>query len=134
LGFLFVNTAFQAKQNLTALFQKAGFDTTIDQFVVMGALMGKEGIAQKQIAQICCKNESNLTRILKGMEGKGLIFRQKGRDARSRSVCLSDTGQTLYFALAPIAESYMTQILGELSVEEKAVLAKLIMHIREKLI
>ena len=133
LGFLFVNTAFQAKQNLTALFQKEGFDATIDQFVVMGALMGKDGISQKHIAQICCKNESNLARILKGMESRGLIYRQKGKDARSRNVYLSGKGQILYASLAPIAERYMAQVLGDLSIEEKQMLAKLVLHIREKL-
>jgi len=133
LGFLFVNTAFQAKQNLTALFQKEGFDTTIDQFVVMGALIGKDGITQKDICQICCKNESNLTRILKGMENKGLINRKKGVDARSRNVYLSGKGQALFISLAPIAEKYMAQVLNDLSDEERNMLAKLVLHIRENI-
>ena len=133
LGFLFVNTAFQAKQNLTALFQKEGFDTTIDQFAVMGALLGKDGITQKHIAQICCKNESNLARILKGMESRGLIYRQKGMDARSRNVYLSNKGMILYASLAPIAQKYMTQVLGDLSMEERQILVKLVLHIRGKL-
>ena len=133
LGFLFVNTAFQAKQNLTALFQKEGFDTTIDQFVVMGALIGKDGITQKHICQICCKNESNLARILKGMEDKGLIRRQKGRDGRSRNVYLSEDGQALFIVLAPIAEKYMTYVLSDLSDDERSILAKLVLRIREKL-
>jgi len=130
---LLVNTAFQAKQNLTTLFQKEGFETTIDQFVVMGALMGQNGITQKQICQICCKNDSNLTRILNGMESKGLIYRQKGKDARSRNVYISDKGQVLYIALAPIAERYMNQALGDLSDEERGVLAKILLHIRDKI-
>ena len=133
LGFLLVNTAFQAKQNLTKLFQQEGFDTTIDQFVVMGALIGKNGITQKQICQICCKNDSNLARILNGMENKNLIYRQKGEDARSRNVFLSDKGQALYIALTPIAERYMNQVLGDLSNEERGILVKILLHIREKL-
>ena len=133
LGFLLVNTAFQAKQNLTKLFQQEGFDTTIDQFVVMGALIGKNGITQKQICQICCKNDSNLARILNGMENKNVISRQKGEDARSRNVFLSDKGQALYIALAPIAERYMNQVLGDLSNEERGMLVKILIHIREKL-
>ena len=133
LGFLLVNTAFQAKQNLTKLFQQEGFDTTIDQFVVMGALIGKNGITQKQICQICCKNDSNLARILNGMENKNLIYRQKGEDARSRNVFLSEKGQALYIALAPIAKRYMNQVLGDLSDEERSFLAKMLLHIREKL-
>lgn len=133
LGFLLVNTAFQAKQNLTKLFQQEGFDTTIDQFVVMGALIGKNGITQKQICQICCKNDSNLARILSGMENKNLIYRQTGEDARSRNVFLSEKGGALYIALAPIAERYMNQVLGDLSNEERGILVKILLQIREKL-
>ena len=133
LGFLFVNTAFQAKQNLTTLFQKEGYDITIAQFAVMGALIGKNGLTQKQICQISCKNDSNLTRILNGMESKGLIYRQKGQDARSRNVYLSEQGQALYVALAPIAEKYMYQVLGDLPEEQRGILAKILLTIREKL-
>jgi len=104
LGFLLVNTAFQTKQNLTKRFQQKGFDTTIDQFVVMGALLGKNGVPHKQICQIFRKNDSNLAHILNGMENKNLIYRQKGEDARSRNVFLSDKGQALYIALVPMAE------------------------------
>ena len=115
------------------MFQKEGFDTTIDQFVVMGALIGKDGITQKHICQICCKNESNLARILKGMEDKGFISRKKGKDARSRNVYLSAEGQELYIALAPIAEKYMAYVLGDLSDEERNMLAKLVLNVRAKL-
>jgi len=133
LGFLFVNTAFQAKQNLTALFQKEGFDTTIDQFAVIGALVRADGISQKEICRICCKNESNLTRILKGMEAKGLVVRKKGEDARSRNVYLTNKGRTLFTSLAPISEKYMYQVLDHLSDVERDMLAKLVLRIREKL-
>ena len=133
LGFLLINTAFQAKQNLTKQFQQEGFDTTIDQFVVMGALIGKNGITQKQICQICCKNDSNLARILNGMESKELIHRQKGEDARSRNVFLTDKGQALYVALLPMAEQYMNQVLGDIQKEDREALAKVLLQIREKL-
>ncbi|MCL2377567.1 MAG: hypothetical protein FWC77_00415 [Defluviitaleaceae bacterium] len=99
----------------------------------MGALIGKDGITQKDICQLCCKNDSNLTRILKGMENKGLIIRKKGKDARSRNVFLSGDGQALFILLAPIAETYMAQVLGDLSDEERNMLAKLVHNVREKL-
>ena len=133
LGFLLVNTAFQAKQNLTAMFQKEGFNATIDQFVVLGALVGKDGITQKEICQICCKNDSNLARILKGMEAKSLIERKKGRDARSRNVYISEKGQALYAALAPIAQGYMVHVLGHLSETERDMLVKILLDVRDKL-
>jgi len=133
LGFLFVNTGFQAKQNLTVIFQKEGFSTTIDQFVVMSALFGTHGITQKQICDKCGKNRSNLTRLLRRMENTGLITRQKGYDGRSRYVYLSEEGRELFISLAPIAVKYMAQVLGDLSDDEKDLLTKLVFRIREKL-
>lgn len=131
LGFLFVNTAFQAKQNLTAQFQKEGFDATSDQFTVMAALFGKEGINQKEIATISWKTDSNLTRILRGMENKGLVFREKGTDARSRNVFLSDKGQGLYLALTQIAGKYMNQVFRDLSSDDQKTLQEILLNIRK---
>lgn len=133
LGFLLVNTSFQAKQNLTSLFQKKGFDATVDQFTVMGALIGEKGMAQRQLCEKSCKNDSNLTRILSGMENKGLIYRQKGQDARSRNVYLSDKGQTLYTSLAPIAETYMRQVFIGLTDDDEKTLKRILLHIRNNL-
>lgn len=133
LGFLLVNTAFQAKQNLTALFQREGYETTVDQFTVMGVLMGRDGITQKQICEMSCKNDSNLTRILSGMESKGLIYRQKGQDARSRNVYLSEQGQALYVSLAPIAETYMKQVFNGITQYEEQTLVSILHHIRSNL-
>jgi DNA-binding MarR family transcriptional regulator len=133
LGFLLVNTAFQAKQNLTAMFQQEGLNATADQFTVLGALFGKEGISQKEICQLTCKNDSNLTRILAGMESKDLITRVKGRDARSRYVALSDKGQKLYMSLAPVAGKYMNQVFDNLTADEQKNLRSVLMKIRENL-
>jgi len=133
LGFLFVNTSFQAKQNLTALFKHSGFDATADQFAVIGVLAMENGITQRQLCEKSCKNDSNLTRILNGMERKGLILRQKGRDARSRHVHLSAAGKALYLSLAPIAEGYMRRVFAGLSDEERAGLEKVLLHIRGNL-
>jgi DNA-binding MarR family transcriptional regulator len=128
-----VNTSFQAKQNLTSAFQKAGFDTTVDQFTVMGAIIGEKEITQRQICEKSCKNDANLTRILKGMESKGLVFRQKGKDARSRNVYLSDEGKQLFASLVPIAEEYMHRVFTGLSEEEEKLLEQMLLKVREKL-
>lgn len=133
IGFVLVNTSFRAKQALTALFQKQGLDATVDQLVILSALLNENGITQTKLCEKTCKNNSNLTRIISGMETKGLVTRQKGHDGRSRIVCISDKGMILYQALAPIAEVYMNQIFSEFSDEEKGLLRDMLARINKQL-
>lgn len=129
-GFLLINTAFQVKQNLTTLFQSHGYEITIDQFAVLTALHNQDRITQKLLCEKTCKTESNLTRILGGMEKKGLLKRQVGTDARSRIVCLTAASRTLYQELLPLATAYNRQILEAFSVEEQKTLTEMILRVR----
>lgn len=133
LGFLTINTAFQAKQNLNTIFQSGGMDATVDQFVILSVLLITDGIGQKELSGRCYKSDSNLTRILNGMENKGLILRQKGKDARSRTIHITKPGRVLYEKLAPMAESYNRQLFQDFSKEEQAVYRSLLMKMRESL-
>ncbi|QQO08639.1 MarR family winged helix-turn-helix transcriptional regulator [Breznakiella homolactica] len=129
-GFTLVNTAFQVKQNLTALFLKHGFDATVDQFSVLAALSREDGVTQKRLSEISGKTDSNLTRILKGMEHKGLLYRRIGSDARNRTVHLSKTGTELYGALLPIAREYNARIFRGISKEETETLSRILRQLR----
>lgn len=133
LGFIFGNTSFQAKQNLTALFHKNGFDSTVDQFSILAALQIEDGITQTQLSGRSCKQSSNLTRILTGMEEKGLLLRLKGCDARSRNVHISQAGRTLYKALSAITENYFQHIFSGLTEEEQRTFADMLHRIQNNL-
>lgn len=133
IGFVLVNTSFRAKQALTALFQKQGLDSTVDQLVILSALLNENGITQTKLCEKTCKNNSNLTRIINGMEEKRLVTRQKGQDGRSRIVCISDKGKILYEALAPIADGYMSKIFSEFSKEEEKLLRDMLARINNQL-
>ncbi len=132
-GFLFINTAFLAKQNLTARFQKSGFDATVDQFAVLSVLNHEDGITQTVLCERSCKNSSNLTRILNGMTAKGLVERKAGEDARSRKVSMTENGKALYQALAPIAHQYMMEIFAPLTEEEQQALLSMLKRMKNRL-
>lgn len=133
LGFLTINTAFQAKQNLNSIFLRNGIDASVDQFVILSVLLIKDGIVQKALSEQCYKSDSNLTRILNVMENKGLIARKKGRDARSRSIFLTEKGTLLYQRLAPLAAAYNSQLFEGFSEEEIVIYRGLLMRMRENL-
>jgi len=133
LGFLLVNTSFQAKQNLNRLFLENGFDNTVDQFVVLGGLLNEGTTSQTELCQRSCKNSSNLTRILTNMESKELISRTKGNDARNNNVSITESGLVLYKGLAPIAERYMRHVFSELTNEERSMFENILLRIRDRL-
>lgn len=133
LGFLTINTAFQAKQNLNSIFQSDAADATADQFVILSVLLTADGLVQKKLSVRCYKSNSNLTRILNVMESKGLIMRQKGRDARSRTIHITRPGRVLYQKLAPLAESYNRQLFQSFTEEELLLYKTLLLKIRSSL-
>jgi len=133
LGFLTINTAFQAKQNLNSIFLRNGIDASVDQFVILSVLLINNGIVQKALSEQCCKSDSNITRILNVMENKELIERKKGMDARSRSIFLTQKGRLLYQRLAPLAAAYNSQLFEGFSEEEIIIYRGLLMRMRENL-
>ncbi|WP_313182502.1 MarR family winged helix-turn-helix transcriptional regulator [Lacrimispora sp.] len=133
LGFLTINTAFQAKQNLNSIFLRNGIDASMDQFVILSVLLINNGIVQKALSEQCCKSDSNITRILNVMENKELIERKKGKDARSRSIFITQKGTLLYQRLAPLAAAYNSQLFEGFSEEEIIIYRGLLMRMRENL-
>ncbi len=131
LGFLTINTAFQAKQNLNSIFLRNGIDASVDQFVILSVLLINNGIVQKALSEQCCKSDSNITRILNVMENKELIERKKGKDARSRSIFFTQKGMLLYQRLAPLAAAYNSQLFEGFSEEEIIIYRGLLMRMRE---
>lgn len=133
LGFLTINTAFQAKQYLNSIFLRNGIDASADQFVILSVLLIKNGIVQKKLSEQCYKSDSNITRILNVMENKELITRKKGTDGRSRSIFLTEKGTLLYQRLAPLAAAYNSQLFEGFSEEEIIIYRGLLMRMRENL-
>lgn len=133
IGFLLINTAFQAKQKLSTLLQQKGIDATVDQYAVISALMDEDGISQKELCEKSCKNDSNLTRILSVMENREYILRKKGKDGRSRNVYLTEKGRNLYNIISPYAISYEKELFKNFSPNEINMLKNLLNNIRNEL-
>lgn len=82
--------------HLNRSYAKAGYNITVEQFVVLVILWNGEGITQQKIAGMTGKDKTSITRLLNNMEKNGLIKRQKGtRDKRQKIVCLTEYGNTI---------------------------------------
>ena len=71
---------------------EAGIELTAEQWGVLGHLWNEGGVAQDELAALVCVNKSSLSRVLDGMERRGLVIRQKDpADARRNILSASES-------------------------------------------
>jgi DNA-binding MarR family transcriptional regulator len=70
---------------------------TADQFVVLSLLAEEDGLTQGEIVQRCASDPSTVGALLRRLEEKGLVSRQRHpEDGRARAVCLLLKGRELH--------------------------------------
>lgn len=90
LGYLTGKTHRLLAARFNRALVEAGFDITAEQWAVLGHLWNEDGLTQEEICRMMQLEKSSLSRILDGMETKGLITRRKDeRDARCKRVFLA---------------------------------------------
>lgn len=110
--------------------QKAGYDVTSVQFAAMAALNANPAIEQAQIASMIEYDRATIGGVIDRLEQKGYIVRTVSkRDRRAREVCLSDEGTRMYNLICPIVSSLQTEILENLTLDERKQLMTLIQKI-----
>lgn len=104
-GRLFVNT-FGRK------IAAAGLEVTMEQWGILRMLLNEDGRTQESLLPVTRYEKSTLSRVLEGMEKKGLIERRRGgTDARRKEVFLTPKGSRIGaggtdIVLAALAELY----------------------------
>ena len=104
----------------------ATYDLTSTQFGILEALYHLGTLSQRDLAQKLLKSTGNISTVLKNLEKRGLITRERNpEDTRYMKVCISSTGQEL---LASFFVQHVWGIVEEMSiltVEEQEELARL---------
>jgi MarR family 2-MHQ and catechol resistance regulon transcriptional repressor len=102
------------------------YDLTTSQFGVLEALYHLGTLSQRDLAQKLLKSTGNISTVLKNLEKRGLIARERNPDdTRYMEVCISEAGKTL---LAGFFTQHVRGIVEEmriLSPEEQTELARL---------
>ena len=84
-------------------------------------IIGKmPGINQKSIADALILDQSTMTRDLKTLETKGWIIKNRGSDARSKVLELTQTGYELLEEITPVWEKMhhaVEKILGQYNIQ-----------------
>lgn len=97
-------------------FNEAGFDLTVDQWVVIDHLFRNPGISQNTLAEMTTKDAPTVTRIIDLLAQKGLAERRlTDNDRRKFLVYLTEAGDAKYNQVLPIVSAMRRKGWGDLS-------------------
>jgi MarR family 2-MHQ and catechol resistance regulon transcriptional repressor len=104
----------------------ANYDLTVSQFAVLEALYHLGTLSQRDIARKLLKSTGNMSIVLKTLDKRGLISRERDADDhRYMKVCITPSGQQL---LMSFFEKHVRGIVDEMSIltpDEQEELARL---------
>lgn len=97
----------RAREAVTAQFRDhvAAGGLTLPQWRVIRALAGGTELDTTTLARRCVILPPSLTRIIKTLEGRGLIEKVPARDRRQRVVRLTSDGETLFTDMWAVSKS-----------------------------
>ena len=108
-------------------FVQEGIDLTSDQWVLLKRISEGEGINQRELAKVSFREPASVTRTLDILQKKGLILRQEGKeDRRVYELFLSEAGKKYLEKLIPIAKGIRAKGVEGISVNEVALLTRLL--------
>jgi DNA-binding MarR family transcriptional regulator len=101
-SFLLDRTARKVKQYAQQQFKQAGFDVTVDQWLVLKNLSENPQLSQTELANLVFKDHPTLTRIIDLLHKKGHVLRvQHPQDRRSFQLHLTEAGVEKVAELRP---------------------------------
>nr|WP_274428311.1 MarR family transcriptional regulator [Acetonema longum] len=107
---------------------------TREQWSIMNKLYEKGGICQQELSDYTLKDKGAMTRILNGMEERGLVVRQVNlKNRRSFAVYLTGRGKKLRQQIEPIAIQCLNQATVGLTTTEIQTLKILLRRVSSNL-
>ncbi|KAA3644837.1 MAG: MarR family transcriptional regulator [Chloroflexi bacterium] len=124
---LIVRTRVLLSQKLGQALKNQGHAVTPEQWAVLIILWEEDGIAQKELATRAFKDEPTTARIVKKLEVKGIVSREKDeKDQRVQLVYLTPLGKDLFPKLIPSAITVVEQAQQGFSEEEREELRRML--------
>ncbi|MFC1592056.1 MarR family winged helix-turn-helix transcriptional regulator [Thermodesulfobacteriota bacterium] len=130
LATLLNKTTRALSTRLQSIFTNAGHDVTSEQWMILLLLWQQDGRSPWQIAGLIGKDRAAVTRLVDGLERRGLVVRVADKtDRRHKQVHLTPRGKAMENKLIPLGLVNMQQAQSGLSKKElescKAVLRTL---------
>ena len=134
LGFLTIT----AHRLLSVYFRKrvgdTGIDVTVEQWGVLVHLWNKGGIAQDELAYRLCVDKSSLSRVLDGMERRGLVLRKRDPDdARRKILFATALAEELRKPCLEEADKALEEILKNIQQDELTICLKVLTQVKHNI-
>lgn len=94
---------------------------------------GEDGLTMGELGQHLVVSKSNVTGLVDRLEGRGWAKRCPEMDRRAIRVRITETGSELLAEVAPSHAESLVELTGELAVEEKIELTRLLTKLRRAL-
>lgn len=107
------------RQFAQARLVEAGFDITVDQWLVLNTILKHPELSQADIAQRVFKDQASVARITDLLVKKGYLSRTtSANDRRRNEVAVTPEGLTLMEAVMPTVKLYRNDALNDISPED----------------
>ncbi|WP_234734917.1 MarR family winged helix-turn-helix transcriptional regulator [Tellurirhabdus bombi] len=118
--FFKIDTTIKKIRNaLQKRFNEAGFDLTVDQWVLMDHVARNPGISQNTLSELTTKDAPTVTRIIDLLTKKKLVERRMAEDDRRKFLIhLTDIGDQKYNEILPLVIEIRRRGWGDLSEED----------------
>lgn len=112
IGF-WIHRVYQASRNeMYRVFRQHGEDITPEQWAVLIRLWEQDGRAQSELSEATFRDAPTMSRIVDGMEKRGLLERRAhASDGRVRVVHLTKQGRALQHKLVPLVEQIVMRMV-----------------------
>lgn len=132
IGYLLVQTCKAHRGLAEKLWSEIGLH--VGQDMILRQLWPAEGLTQSDLAERLCIQAPTVTKMLQRMEQTDLIERRSDPDdQRVSRVYLTDQGRALLEPYEEVWAKLEQYVVDGLSVEERALLRRLLMQVRDNL-
>jgi MarR family transcriptional regulator, transcriptional regulator for hemolysin len=127
LYYLIDKTNKVARRYSQEAFVKAGYDITVDQWLVLKKIWDSEQINQAELAVALFKDTASITRILQILVAKKLVKKDfKEGDRRHFLLSLTSKGEQFYKQVLGLVKTMRMQGVNDFSDSEKEQIKKLL--------
>jgi DNA-binding MarR family transcriptional regulator len=137
LGPMLTRASRAVSNMLQQMFLESGQNLTADEWAILANLtMLKDGQFQQQLADRTCKDKAAMTRLIDGLEKRGLAKRVPDeKDRRQKRIFLTQKSRDLMQVLFPVAKKAQLKVQQGVTAEEldlfKLVLRKIFINTGE---
>lgn len=120
-SFILDRTARKVKQYAQNAFTEHQFDLTVDQWTVLRTIYENPDLSNKEMAELCGKDQPTLTRIIDLLIKKNLAERiTNSSDRRSLRLQITKKGKSKIQEIAPKVAEFRMQAWNNLNEEDFA--------------